>query len=232
MRSKLYVPKKGFSVDYGESRIYTVNDGVYKEFRDNISLSTRRKKKERLKYLQQFEDLKKYYPQIEYFVEYLFGLYIKGYVMEEVDTNFLDAYSISPSQKLSLLKEIRKVLNMFREAGLMYYDIHPGNIKYNSNGLPIFLDIDSILYCDEEIPDIKPHGLDYYQVYNGKLDENFQRVKFNVLAQQVLVSCQDLEYDEIGQEMIDNRLNVYTPKSIFAHEELIDHVSLKKVRNG
>lgn len=149
MRSKLYVPKKGFSVDYGESRIYTVSDGVYKEFRDNISLSTRRKKKERLKYLQQFEDLKKYYPQIEYFVEYLFGLYIKGYVMEEVDTNFLDAYSISPSQKLSLLKEIRKVLNMFREAGLMYYDIHPGNIKYNSNGLPIFLDIDSILYCDE-----------------------------------------------------------------------------------
>lgn len=227
MRSRLFIPKKGVSVDYGESKIYTVSDGIYKEFKDNISLATRRRKKERLKYLKQFEYLKQYYPEIEYFVEYLFDLYIKGYVMKEVKSKYLDAYSISFEDKLRLLKKSREILAMFRDVGLMYYDIHPGNIKCSQNGNPIFFDIDSILFADETIPDIKPHGLDWYQCHNGKLDEKFQRIKFNVLAQDVLLSCQGVQYDEIGQEMIDYQLNVYNPNSIYANEELIDHVLIK-----
>ncbi|MDE5889228.1 MAG: hypothetical protein K2H20_04340 [Bacilli bacterium] len=227
MRSKLYVPNKGVSVDFGESKIHTISDGIYKEFKENISLSTRRRKKERLRYLERFEYLKQYYPKIEYFVEWLMGLYIKGYVMKEVESKHFDSYLINPEEKISLLKQTREILKMFKNIGLMYYDIHLGNINRNQNGLPIFFDIDSILYIDESIPDITPHGFQHYECYGGKLDEKFQRVKFNVLVQEVLSPYQEITYDKVGQEMIDYQLNVYNPNSIYANEELIDHILTK-----
>lgn len=228
MKRKLYIPNKGISIDFGESKIYTIDDGIYKEFKDNISLTTRRQKKKRLIYLEQFEELKKYYPQIKYFIEPIINLYIKGYVMENVDTKNLCAYSLSPQKRVILLKQIKEILKTFRNIGLMYYDLHLGNVVYNkNNGLPIFFDIDSILFEDENKPDINPQGFDYYKCYGGKLDIKFQRIKFNILAKDILSSCQELSFDEVGQEMIDYQLDVYNPNNIFAHEELIDHVLTK-----
>lgn len=228
MESKLFVPKKGISIDYGESKIYTFNGSIYKEFKDNISQATRRRKKEKLKYLQQFEYLKHYYPEIEYFVECLFGLYIKGYVMKEIETKSINSYSIPTEKRLILLKQIRKILKMFNDIGLRYYDIHLDNIRCTKSNRPIFFDIDSILFSDDKKPDIKPYGFDYYECLGGNLDSNFQRLKFNVFIKEALSSCQELNFDEIGQEMMNYQLNKYSPHSIFAHEDLLEHVLIKK----
>lgn len=232
MKSRIFVPNKGVSVDFGESKIYTISDGIYKEFKDNISLATRRRKKERLIYLSQFNNLKEYYPEIEYFVECLFGLYIKGYVMQEVQSTQL-YYSGFAKEKLDILHKIKEILSLFEDIGLRYYDLHTGNVVLNKNKLPMFFDIDSILYIDETKPDIKPFGFDYYEIYGGKLDKKFQLIKFNALVQSILASVPKghLTYDELGNEMINCQLNIYNPNSIFANEDLLEHVTLSKKRN-
>lgn len=228
IKRKLIVPKKkSISINYGESKIYTINNSIYKEFKDNISLATRRRKKERLKYLEQFEYLKQYYPEIEYFIEYFIGWYIKGYIMKEVKTKRLNSSSINYKDKINLLIQIREILALFKNIGLMYYDIHLGNICCNQNNLPIFFDIDSILQIDEKIPDINPQGFAYYEGYGGQLDDKFQRIKFNILVKDILLSHKEITYDKIGQEMINYQLNIYSPKSLFANEELLEHI-LKK----
>lgn len=229
MKSKLFIQKKTTPIEFGESKIYTLNNGlIYKEFKDNISLATRRKKKERLEYLSDFENLSKYYPQIKYYVEWLKGFYIKGYVMDDIKYRSLDICSLSSEEKLKILNKIREILGLFERIGLRYYDLHTGNVVLAQNGLPMFFDIDSILYNDEKNPDIKPYGLDYYIINGGKLNVNFQLVKLNILVKRVLEICQDLVYDEIGTQIIKDDQNPFSPRSIYAHENLLDHVSLKK----
>ncbi len=227
MKSKIFVPNKGISVDFGESKIFTISDGIYKEFKDNISQNVRRRKKERLKYLEQFEFLKPYYPEIEYFVEYLRGLYIKGYVMKEVNTKNLDSLSIEYENKLEILKKLKELLDLFRSIGLNYYDIHLDNVRLHENGLPFLYDMDSILFIDEKNPDIVPYGYDCYRWHNGKLDEGFQKIKFNILTRNILCYHKDFACDEIGQEMLDYQLNVFNPDSPFAREYLFEH-TIKK----
>ena len=229
MKSKLFVPSKGIPIEFGESKIITLNNGlIYKKFKDNISLATRRMKKRRLEYLSDFDSLKKYYPEIEYFVEPLMRFYIKGYVMKDVQYKSLDICTLNSEQKLEVLHKIREVLGMFERIGLRYYDIHTGNVVISQNGLPMFFDIDSILYADETKPDINPYGLDYYTINGGKLNFNFQLVKLNLFVKRVLEICQDLVYDEIGAKIMEDVYNPFSPKSIYAHENLLDHVSLKK----
>lgn len=229
MKSKLFVPNKGISVEFGESKIVTLNNGLlYKKFKDNISLATRRMKKRRLEYLSDFDSLKEYYPEIEYFVELLMGFYIKGYVMKDIQYKSLDICTLNSEQKLEVLHKIREVLGMFEKIGLRYYDLHTGNVVLSQNGLPMFFDIDSILYIDETKPDINPYGLDYYIVNGGKLNVNFQLVKLNIFVKRVLEICKDLVYDEIGTKIMEDEFNPFSPRSIYAHENLLNHVSLKK----
>lgn len=229
MKSKLFLPKKSMPVEFGESKIFTLKNGlIYKEFKDNISLATRRKKKERLEYLSDFEELTKYYPQIEYFVSFLKDFYIKGYVMKDIQYKAIDLCTLDSKKKLEVLRKVREILGLFERIGLRYYDIHTGNIVLTQDNIPMFFDIDSILYKDESEPDIKPYGLDYYIISGGKLNVNFQLIKLNTFVKRVLELCKDMVYDEIGTKMMNDDFNAYSPRSIFAHENLLDHVTLKK----
>lgn len=233
MESRLFPLRKREGFDYGESKIYTTNDGIYKEFASNISQATRRKKKERLLYLEQYESLKEYYPEIKYFVELIKNWYIQGYVMKEVHYTELDSSKIFFKQKIEILRKVREFLEALKSIGLYYYDIHLGNICLNENGSPIFFDIDSILFVDEKKPDIRPSGLSEFKRFGGELGDEFQRIKFNILTRNALAYNQgrDFEYDEVGTEMIDA-----ADKSIeFQHNGplsdvyLLDHV-LKKIK--
>lgn len=229
MESKFFSPRKSMGVDYGESKIYKIEDGIYKEFAINISLLTRRRKKERLMFLEQYEIFRKYYPQIKYFVEFVKNWYIQGYVMEENPYLCLDS-GIDFEKKIESLEGVREILAMLRKIGLYYYDLHLGNVCISKNtGLPILFDIDSILYADETKPDIRPVGFAEYKKCGGKLGEEFQRIKFNVITREALCHNykRDFEYDEVGEEMLSFEGKKFQPNGPFSQEYLLDHILRK-----
>lgn len=229
MKSKLFPPRRDMGLDYGESKIYKVEDGIYKEFAINISLLRRRRKKERLMYLEQYEIFRQYYPEIKYFVEFVKNWYIQGYVMEESPYLCLDS-GIDFDKKIASLMKVREILAMLRNIGLYYYDLHLGNVGLSKKtGLPILFDIDSILYEDETKPDIKPVGFREYKKSGGKLSEEFQRIKFNVITSEALCHNRkiDFEYDEVGKEMLSSLEAKFQPNGPFSQEYLLDHILRK-----
>lgn len=231
MKSKLFPPRRDMGLDYGESKIYKLEVGIYKEFAINISLLKRRRKKERLMYLEQYEIFRQYYPQIKYFVEFVKNWYIQGYVMEENPYLCFDS-GIDFEKKIESLTKIREILAMLRNIGLYYYDLHLGNVGLNKKtGLPILFDIDSILYEDETKPDISPVGFKDYKRCGGKLGEEFQRIKFNIITSEALCRNRkiDFEYDEIGKEMLSSAVSKFQPNGPFSQEYLLDHI-LKKTK--
>lgn len=209
-----------------EGLITITKDGLYKKFLPTVSIYTRRRKEKMLLYLETLEELKAYYPEIKYFVEILFGTYLKGYVMKPIIGGEFNSSAYDTSEKLKALNDLKRIIELFKKYGLYYFDIRIPNILLNNDHNPILLDIDSLLFEDERL-DAMPYFIKSYIERGGKVDEHAQLLMFNRFT----LSCFqqfDLETyidtDHEGIEIINDSKKLDSP---FDNEYLIDHMKVK-----
>lgn len=144
--------------------------------------------------------------------------------MKKIDGSTPNPTLFSLDAKLRILKEIRKKLKIFKNHGVMYFDIRIPNFKIQiQEGIevPVFLDMDNI-QTDEDELDVIPTDLKKYILHGGKLDTHGQIGMFNIFTLEFLASSAykvDKDADKIlkAQEYLE-------PDSAFDHEYLMDYV--------
>jgi len=226
-----------------EALIYPTLDGFYKEFDSMTPYESLKCKEEMLLYLEELEELKKYYPAIKYLVDSPETKTICGYVMEPIISNDkkcdnfrdeiedggrLKSTHMSVKKLLSSLHELRNILKIFRDNGLLYLDIRHPNVKLDDSSNPILLDIDSITYLDNPRMNKMPSDLARYFSYSGRLDAKAQTFMFNIFTLEAFgyKLCSQLDFDKTGAKIVEskNMLGQYVPSPEISEEYLIDHV--------
>ncbi len=211
-----------------EGKIYTINDGLYKRFNINLSISKRKRKEEIILYLEKINSLKIYYPEIKYLVDSFLSLYIKGYVMEPIIGGSLSNNIYCIEEKLDILLQLKYILAEFRKYGLYYFDIRRPNIKIkDENHKPILLDIDGLVREGEKL-DAIPYYISKYIKSGGKLDEHAQILMFNRFTQMCFQYNElkyDFDYDNTGKKIMADYKRM---DSAYDNEYLCDHMKVKE----
>lgn len=222
-QKRMLKTKKGIYLTSGsEADIFTVEEGILKNFRRSVSLEVRRRKEKKLKYIETLTELKQYYPQIYYMVVSLINKNPKAYVMEEIYGEQIKNPQWSFQEKKNYLTQLRMILGKFKEEGCLYFDIRNPNIRI-VNGKIVLLDIDGITTPEDPILDIVPTDLSYYLNNRGYTDHNGQIFMFNMLTKNCFQFTEKC-YDRTASRILLD-LSYYEPDSYGDHEYLLDHIT-------
>lgn len=226
MEKRRIIYNKEYLTHGSEGKIYYVDDGLFKEFGGAVSLKKRWLKEKRLGYLDKIDYLKKYYPQIYYYVDSLLGLCLRGYVMEPISGRILSTIFFDTENVIEMLRELKKIIESFRNEGFYYFDIREPNVRVR-DGKPMLLDIDGIIMDGERKLDATPLFIAQYLEMGGKLDSHAQILMFNSFTRICLGQYafeNEIKCDKVGLEIMQADEYVDT---VCDHEYLVDHIKMK-----
>lgn len=147
---------------------------------------------------------------------------MRGYVMERSQCLGLNDSSFSGMRRKAL-ENLRNVLELFRYAGFLYMDIRTPNIRFDKEGKPVLLDIDSTVSLDNPVLDCVPFEVTKYEKVGGKVDVDMQTVMFNNFTKTAL-DLYPVQVDDTGKKIL-LELSDPKPDTIVDHEYLIDHLA-------
>lgn len=234
--------KSNLGIMGSEAIVYDTNYGLFKKFHNNMDIKTRKNKELKLLRLLKYEDLKKYYNEINYLVHNSTYDYLSGYIVEKVEGRPIDEIYFEFDTKINILKKLRKILTEFENKGIIYSDIHFDNIYYNTiNGAMKLIDIDNIMMEDLPIDLLSTIYEDYFR-YGGHNFNNARIFTFNLVSFMFLMNklktynineinktTYKKDYDFLNNDAIkicDDLLNIKID-SASDHEYLIDAISKK-----
>ena len=177
-----------------EGIIHTCEYGLFKKFNIMMPKEMKKNKERKLLEVDKYEELKKYYNEIVYLVNNIKNEYLSGYIVKPCSGLPLNKLILSKKEKIKILKQLKEILMLFEKNGIIYDDIHLGNIYYNSDNKKIeLIDIDNIT-IDKYQKDLNSFLIQDY-CYHGGIDGMSARIyAFNLITYILLIN-DDVQYD-------------------------------------
>ena len=189
-----------------ESIIYECNLGLYKKILNKNNIEN---KENKLLLLDKNNDLKKYYNKVLGIVKN------KGYIIEKV--NGIQLYKYNGNNRISILKELKEILELFKTYNIYYLDFNLGNVFITYEGLKL-IDIDNIKIDNYDIDLLPILYQKYYELGGTDINKAIIFV-FNILS--VL--------------FIENKTNFYNIKQIKNYEyldyEIINDIAYSNINS-
>lgn len=177
-----------------EGIIHNCEYGLFKKFSITMSKEMKKNKEYKLLELDKYEELKEYYNKILYLVNNIKNEYLSGYIVKPCLGLPLNKIILSKKEKIRILKQLKEILILFEKNGIIYDDIHLGNIYYNSDTKKIeLIDIDNISINNYE-KDLNSFLIQDYCYHGGIDGVNARIYAFNLITYILLINNVE-EYD-------------------------------------
>jgi len=198
-----------------EGIIHTCEYGLFKKFNITMPNEMKKNKEKKLLELDKYEELKDYYNKIVYLVNNIKNEYLSGYIIKPSLGLSLNKIYLTKKEKIYVLKKLKEMLILFENNGIIYDDIHLGNIYYDDVTKKIeLIDIDNIA-INNYPKDLNSFLIQDYCYRGGKDGVNARIYAFNLITYILLINNYE-EYDiRKLYETFEYNIKIFNDKRIY-----------------
>ena len=212
-----------------EGIIHNCEYGLFKKFNITMPKETKKNKEYKLLEIDKYDELKKYYNKIIFLVNNSKNEYLSGYIVEPCLGMPLNKIVLSKKEKIMILRQLKKILILFEKNGIIYDDIHLGNIYYNINTKKIeLIDIDNISINNYQ-KDLNSFLIQDYCYHGGIDGVNARIYAFNLITYILLINDIEEYNIRVLSETFEEKMKKISNHNVY---ELCKNLLIPKINSN